>query len=176
MSNRKSSKSADGKLADDTIENALEETNVNQSVSNNSVLNGLDETSKREVEHELNNDVAHFAKTTKRQRKPQSEANVTIFVSEYTPNMYHVYAKQGHSIVAVYGYIPSIDSFLNLAPTNEIAKSWGSMYDMVKANAQQVGNFHPSIAHNIQFVNSLVATIVKTDTATIVVDKSEAFV
>ena len=115
-------------------------------------------------------------KATKRTRKPQSEANVTIFVSEYTPDMYHVYAKQGHSIVAVYGYIPSIDSFLNLAPTNEIAKAWGSMYDMVKANAQQVGNFHPTIANNIQFVNSLVATIIKANTATANVVKTEASV
>ena len=109
---------------------------------------------------------AENTKPIKRNRKPQAEANVSLFVNKYTEDMYHVYAKQGHSIVAVYGFIPSIDSFLNLAPTNEIAKAWGSMYEMVKAVSQQVGTFQPAIAHNIQFVNTLVATVIKANTLT----------
>lgn len=176
MTNRKTSKSAADKWADDMIEQGNKETQIANDSSVSNVNSTIVSTNADAILAANEAKVAEVKATIKRNRKPQAEANVSLFVYKYTPDMYHVYAKQGHSIVAVYGFIPSIDSFLNLAPTNEIAKAWGSMYETVKAVSQQVGTFQPAIAYNIQFVNTLVATVIKANTLTTKLDETEATV
>ena len=122
-------------------------------------VNSLDETSKRELAHEAENDVAHLVETKKRNRTPQADSNVNVFIHKETDTTEIVYVKQGRSIVAVYCYIATHDLFISVAPNDEIAKSWGSEFEKVKEVARLIGNFHPSVSSNIEFIRTLATAL-----------------